>query len=802
MVEVSTAVPTARRSVPAFRRRDGVGRADRLLRNGRLLTASSLIASSLGAGYWVLATRWFSPATVGRNYAAVSAMMFIAGLGQLNLANTLVRFVPAAGRRTSRLVGRVYLASASVTLALAAAFVLAVPQFSPQLDFLRTPAIGGAFVAATAGYAVFVIQDGALTGLRRADWVMFENALFAVAKIGFIALFASTAMASGILWSWYAALALSLVVTNRFLFAHAIPRHAAEGTSSHADPSRPTLGYLAADFTGAMCWLAAITLPPIFVLDRLGADQSAYFSLAWVVSYALYQLSANMGSSLVVEAANDPVRLAANCRRVLRHTGLLLAGFVGVLTIAAPYLLSVFGPGYARYGTGLLRLLLLSSLPNLVVSTVVSVCRARRRLIPAVCVLVTVCGIAVGLTVALLPVVGIEGAGIGWLSAQCLVAAVLLVRRSWWLGTGSNGAGSSDITSNATESNGTASIGTGSIGTGPKRPASRPSVPDLANFLVRRAAAAAIWPADRVTAFRLVRAHGANRVGADTGRAVLRAARTTSDLLIVRAAQGGGIVIKCPRAEEARRVLGRQYDVLEHIAADDRLGEWRELLPGVVTRDLAARPPRGVESCLPGVTGSALLRERPRQARVLAATALAAIRELHEVTGRIEQVGPAQLARWVDEPLAAVERGLRPYRCDAFIAGLGRLRDRVHGGLSGYRLRVGWVHRDFHPGNVLYEDDGARVTGIVDWGGAVPDGPTDLDAKLFALALDHETCGRPIGDLVAERVEPGAADPDEALLLVTWLWHVTDNIEKSARFRRNRLWVRNNVLAVLKAMEA
>lgn len=772
MVELSVNPRTTSSQSPASAAADPSSRADRLLRNGHLLTASSLIASALGAGYWVLATRWYSPATVGRNYAAISAMMFLAGLGQLNLTNILVRFVPAAGTRTARLVGRVYLVSAAATLLLTAGFLVAVPEFSAQLEFLRAPAAAAGFAAATIGYAVFVIQDGALTGLRRPDWVVFENAMFAIAKIVLVALLALTASPVGILLSWYAALALALAVTNRFLFARAIPRHAAQATASHADTSRPTPGYLAADFTGALCWLAAITLPPILVLDRLGAEQSAYFSLAWVVAYTLYQLSANMGSSLVVEAANDPVRLAANCRRVLRHAGLLLAGCVTFLIIAAPYLLRIFGPGYTRYGTGLLRLLLLSALPNLVVSTAVSACRARRRLKVAVYALVAVCGIAIALTVALLPVIGIAGAGVGWLVAQCVVAAVLLARPSWWLGSRS-------------------------------RARHRPSPAELARSASHRIAAAACWPTDRITAFRLMRGHGAAPVSTQTGLAVLRAARTRSDLLIVRATQSGGIVIKCPRTEEALSVLARQYEVLERISADHRLGDWRRLLPRLVTHDLAGSPPSGTERRLPGVTGSALLRERPEQAAALSTAALDAIAELHRVTGQVQAVGAAHLARWVEEPLAALERSLPPFRRGWASAAFEHLRHRIQRGLTGHRLRVGWVHRDFHPGNVLYSPQDGEVTGIVDWGGAVADGPTDLDSMLFDLAVRHETGGRPIGELVAERLPPpDASGPGEALLLIAWLWHITDNLEKSTRFRSNRFWIRRNVLTVLEEMES
>jgi O-antigen/teichoic acid export membrane protein len=416
------------------------GSREALLRNGHLLFTSSMLTSVFGAGYWALVTRLYPADTVGRNYAAISAMLLLAGVGQLNLTSVLVRFVPVAGRRTGTLVLRAYIASAGLTFALAVAFVLIVPKISPGLDFLHRPLAGIGFAAAAAGYALFVLQDGALTGLRRPQWVVLENAVFAVVKIGAVVVFAGVVKPGGILLSWALALIVAVGVTNTFLFGRAIPRHEHEhkhkalGPDTAAGRAAPTTKYVACDYAGSLCWITATSLPPLIVLGRLGGAAAAYFSLAWVIAYTLYLLSLNMGSSLIVESATDPDRLVANCRRVLRHTGALLVGCIVVMVALAPLILRLFGVDYSAHGTTLLRLLLLSALPNLIVEVAVCVCRARRRMATVVWVLAALCSLALVLTVVLLPVMGVAGAGAAWLIAQCVVAAVLLWRRSLWLG--------------------------------------------------------------------------------------------------------------------------------------------------------------------------------------------------------------------------------------------------------------------------------------------------------------------------------------------------------------------------------
>ncbi|MFF7639449.1 lipopolysaccharide biosynthesis protein [Streptomyces canus] len=403
-----------------------------VVRNGHMLTLSSLLTSLLGALYWAVAAHSYSTDSLGRNYSAVAAMMLLAGVGQLNMTNVMIRFTPGAGHRSRRLVAAAYLAACLTTAALAVGWVLLIPAVSPGLMFLRHPFAACGYVLATVGYAIFVLQDGVLTGLRRPGWVVLENLVFALAKIGFVVLLAFLAT-TGILWSWALAVVVAIALTNTLLFARFLPRRTDTPSDDRGDTNRPTGSYIIADCLAALFWLAATASLPIIVLNHLGARQAAYFSLAWLVAFSLYQLNTNMGASLIVEAANDPSRLAAHCRLVLRHTGALLVGGVALLCVAAPLILRIFGPEYARYGANLLRLTALSALPNIVTVAAVSMCRVQRRLRLLVGILGAVCTLATVLTYVLLPVMGITGVGAAWLLAQTAAAGVLWWRRSSWL---------------------------------------------------------------------------------------------------------------------------------------------------------------------------------------------------------------------------------------------------------------------------------------------------------------------------------------------------------------------------------
>ncbi|MFJ3789813.1 lipopolysaccharide biosynthesis protein [Kitasatospora sp. NPDC090091] len=409
-------------------------RADALMHNGHVLAASSIVAAGLGAFFWILATRYYSVETVGRSYAALSAAMFLATLGSLNLGDALVRFVPAAGRHTRRLVLWCYAVSAGCSALVAVGFLLLIPVVAPNLRFLHSPVLTVSFVAATAGYAIFVLQDGALTGTRRTGWVLGENAVFAVAKSLLLAGCAALAVGTGILVAWAVAMVVSIALANVVLFRRAVPAHEAADDGG-AEPPQRVLRWAGADYLGNLFSFASYSAVPLIVLAQLGPEGSAYYSLAFVIASTLFVATFSMGHSLVVEGARDPRRLAEYARRMLRHTGLLLSGAVLVIVVGAPWILSVFGASYAANGTAVLRLLALCALPIAVTNVVIQVARVRRALPWMVGVRMASAVMIITLVSLLLPRYGLVGVGLAWVIAEYTLAAFLLVVLRRWLRT-------------------------------------------------------------------------------------------------------------------------------------------------------------------------------------------------------------------------------------------------------------------------------------------------------------------------------------------------------------------------------
>ncbi len=398
---------------------------DPLFRNAYALMLNTGVSAVLGLGYWVVAARHYTDDAVGRGSAAIAAMKFLAGLTAVTLTGALARFIPVAGRRTGALVLRTYLASSAVVAAAAGLFLLTLDVWGPSYRFLHGPLPGLGFTVAVVGWSVLTLQDGVLTGLRSAVWVPVGNTVFSTGKLVLLVALAGVVPATGVFVSWAAAIALSAVPLGWLVFRRLVPAHAA-ATAGAAEPptGREIRRFLAGDSTGSLFALAVVYLVPVIVAARISPRDNAYFYITATIGGTVDLLAINMGASLTVEGAHDPSRIAANCRAALRRMARIMVPLCLSLVVLAPWVLRVFGPGYAAGGAPLLRFMALASLTRVIFEVYFAVLRAHSRTTLLALLQGLLCVLILGSTLVLLPPLGIVGAGVAALASQCVIAAI------------------------------------------------------------------------------------------------------------------------------------------------------------------------------------------------------------------------------------------------------------------------------------------------------------------------------------------------------------------------------------------
>ncbi|MEU2908991.1 lipopolysaccharide biosynthesis protein [Streptomyces massasporeus] len=415
---------------PAAARTDGGGPKpaggdhthDSLFKNAYFLMLSTGVSAVLGLGFWLVAARYYTEEAVGQGSAAIAAMRLLASITATTMIGAVVRFVPRAGRETGRLVWGTYVASSLVVALAAAVFLLTLDAWGASYAPLGTPMAGAVFVAACVAWALLTLQDGVLTGLRKAEWVPAGNAVFSVGKLALLALFAGTLPVLGIFVSWAVAIAFSTLPLGWLIFRRLIPRQA-EADRDKEPPKIKDMGrFLAGDSLGALFSLAMINLLPVMVAVRFSAAENGYFYVAYTVGGTMEFMAINMASSLTAHASHDPRQLADGVRGALRRMTLLLVPVVAVLVVFAPYILTPFSPDYAEHGSTVLRLLALGALPRVVVELYIGVLRVQGRTGVLAALQGTMCALVLGCAAVLFTPAGIAGAGWAVLLSMTLIA--------------------------------------------------------------------------------------------------------------------------------------------------------------------------------------------------------------------------------------------------------------------------------------------------------------------------------------------------------------------------------------------
>ncbi len=410
--------------------------ADPFSRNSYALILNTGLTGILGVIYWMVAARHYTDADVGRGAALISTMMLLSGVVAINVTGTLSRFIPQAGRETGRVLLHAYGLSAIAVAVLSAGFVFTLDFWGPSFDLLRNPSTAAWFILAVVASGIFTVQDGVLVGLRKSVWVPVENAVFGIAKIVLLVLFANSFPHDGLYLSWVIPMALLVLPVNGLIFGRLVPRRHRATPDDFLPPSRAQVrGFLAGDYVGALFVFASVYLVPVIVASSVAPRTFAYFYVVWSVSGILHLVGVNLAASLTVEGVYEADRLAANCRAALRRAlGILLLA-AAVVALAAPYILGVLGRGYVDAAL-LLQLLALAAVPRAVVEIWIGVLRAQGRPRQIARVQIASGGLLVGFVLVWLQVdqqsladLGVQritGVGLAVLASQTVVALAVL----------------------------------------------------------------------------------------------------------------------------------------------------------------------------------------------------------------------------------------------------------------------------------------------------------------------------------------------------------------------------------------
>lgn len=745
--------------------------SDPLRRSSDALIIGTGITSVLGLAFWALAARWLPTDAVGVGAALMATITLLANFSTLGMRNALLRFLPAAGAGTTRLILTCYAVCAGAAMLAAIIFLAGQPLWADKLGFLReNPLTSMVFVFGTAIWVIFVLQDQVLIGLRRTGWVPLQNGLSSVLKIVVLPLVAGAAI-----WAIFMASILPAFLAVVFITALVLryARQAAASDSRLASEPRVPLSKLvrfaASDHFATLLWFATTDVLTLIVLHVSGAEVSAYWYMANAIGYSLYLVTSNVGSALIAESAHDPEHSIIHARKALAHSAQLVipAAIIGILL--APFALNLMGAQYAKNATPTLQLILASAVPQLIVGISVSTARVRGHMGTVVGVYVFTAATIWGGSVFALQIWGLTGVGIVILLNQSIVALFLLA-------TGKTGLGNIGISWRAMVLNAEKLL----LTTRRKRNERR------SDALLGRALEACGMP----------KAKESTMLVSDADTLVMAVGDTTEPMVIKIAISAA--------ASQGLDHHGQHLNDLATLLEPDLLA----VIPKMIRHGKLDGQLVLVESKLPGLTIS--------ETGINDAASRAALKKMgkiHEATRRIEVVDATLLAHLIDEPIAIIRRG---YGMPGVGAKLDRIIEVFHRAWLGREVELGYVHGDFWPGNVLAEDcaQDVCISGIIDWEDACRRGLPDTDLVHWWLSTQPGE----IGDVVRAALDDSQklrADFDrfgitlpnsdleiEHIILLAWIMHVSSGFARATTNKVGLVWIARNVSPIVRLFDA
>ncbi|GAA3211433.1 glycosyltransferase [Nonomuraea helvata] len=384
-----------------------------LVRGTFLLLANTVLLAAGGFAFFTLAARNYPVEAVGWLTAVTASVNLLSTIAGLGLPTTLLRhLVKADDPRRLAAIAVIAVGAIGGLLALLSLLILA-PLLPGGPELIRQPGTITLITVLVMVTAVGGTLDAGLVAVRGTAALLAKNVAGTVLKVGALLPLVPLGF-TGLVLAYGGGTLLACLLGGAALW----PRlHRVRDRARPMELLRRYLPFSAAGYLATALGMLPSTVVPLEVLDIRGPQAAAYFAIAFQVAAFLNFIPSTSAQVLFAEAQRISLRRYLR-KAVVGIYGLLVPA-VAVIVVGAPYILRVFGEGYAAQAAQTLRVLGLAALVgagNYLVDTILI---SRDRTGAYVFMNGANAALVLGLVAALLPY-GLTAAALGWTLAQGL----------------------------------------------------------------------------------------------------------------------------------------------------------------------------------------------------------------------------------------------------------------------------------------------------------------------------------------------------------------------------------------------
>jgi O-antigen/teichoic acid export membrane protein len=395
---------------------------DPLYKNAYFLMLSSVTSAGAGFFFWLIVARFYSTEEVGLASAIIAAMGLISMFSLLGFDISLVRFLPEREDK-NELINSCLTISFIFSLALILIFIAGISIWSPSLSIIReNKFLLLLFVLFTAAASLTNLQiGGVFVGFRKTEYVFVQNIaiLVRIVIVPFLVAFG----AFGIYVS-YGLTPILAFVLGIFLISKVYPSYKPVPVIKKG-VVRDIFHFSLGNYLAKICEELPFFILPIMVINLLGAEKTAYFFIAWQISFLLLSVPRFTSASLLAEGSFSPTELNKTTKRAMKLIfTLLLLTLIGIF-LFGNYLLGLFGGEYAKNSFGLLLILCIASLPYAVNAIYATLKRVQKETKPVIYVYGCTAIITLMGSYLLMLSMGLIGVGIAWVAGNGIVSGCI-----------------------------------------------------------------------------------------------------------------------------------------------------------------------------------------------------------------------------------------------------------------------------------------------------------------------------------------------------------------------------------------
>lgn len=332
--------------------------SDSLYKNSVYLMLSTFIMAVLGFVFWMICARLFTTEQVGLATALISVMGLVTSFSLLGLNTGLIRYLPAAKNKDKKINTSFVLVSI-VTIMISSVLLLFIRTFSPKLMFVHDNVIlAFIFIFFMIFASLSNLIDSVFIAYRSTKYVLLKNTIFSLLKI--LLLFAFVWLgAYGIFSSWMISLIIGFIACFIILvYKFNYKPEFAFYDSIIKKIGKYSFGNYIAGFIGGLPSM----LLPLLILNKLGAEQSAYYYMAMMIANLLFIIPQATTNSLFAEGSHNEKEMKEHIKKAVKIIFLLLIPAILIVVFLGQYVLLAFGKQYSTEGFRFLQLLAVSGI--------------------------------------------------------------------------------------------------------------------------------------------------------------------------------------------------------------------------------------------------------------------------------------------------------------------------------------------------------------------------------------------------------------------------------------------------------